>query len=112
MKRSMQRLARPLAAAALAAACVLAIPAIGVQAQSQAPKPDSSAQPQDIPDQKLDAAVAAMQQVASLRESYHQRLETTPPSDKEPISNHANTAPAKTGTHQGPSVAESSGNIA
>src|SRR5204863_8922177 len=106
MQRLMQRLARPrlarpLAAAALAAACVLAIPAIGVQAQSQAPKPDSSARPQDIPDQKLDAAVAAMQQVASLRESYQQRLETAPPSDKQRIADEANTALQKAVTDKG-----------
>jgi len=60
MEESMQRLTRPLAVAALAAACVFGVPAIGAQAQSQTPKPDTSAQPQNIPDQKLDAAVAAV----------------------------------------------------
>jgi hypothetical protein len=106
MERSMQRLARPLAAAALAAACVFSIPAIGAQAQSPAPMPDTSKQPQDIPDQKLDAAVAAMQQVASLRESYQQRLETAPPSDKERIADEANLALQKAVTDKGLSVDE------
>ena len=64
-------------------------------------------QPQkDIPDQKLDAAVAAMQQVASLRESYQQRLETAPPSDKERIADEANTALQKAVTDKGLSVDE------
>jgi hypothetical protein len=102
----MQRLARPLATAALAAACVFAIPAIGAQAQSPTPTPDTSAQPRDIPDQKLDAAVAAMQQVASLKESYQQRLEMAPPSDKERIANEADTALAKAVTDKGISVQE------
>jgi hypothetical protein len=112
MERSMQRLARPLAAAALAAACVFAVPASGVRAQSQAPMPGTSAQPQDIPDQKIDAAVAAMQQVASLRESYQQRLETAPPSDKERIADEANTALEKAVTDKGLSVEEYSGILA
>ena len=102
----MQRFVRPLGAAALAAACVFGIPPVGAHAQSQAPKPDTSAQPQDIPDQKLDAAVAAMQQVASLRESYQQRLETAPPSDKERIADEADTALKKAVTDKGLSVDE------
>jgi Domain of unknown function (DUF4168) len=106
MERSMQRLTRPLAAAALAAACAFGIPAIGAHAQSQAPMPNTSAQPKDVPDQKLDAAVAAMQQVASLRESYQQRLETAPPSDKERIADEANTALEKAVTDKGLSVDE------
>jgi hypothetical protein len=112
MERSMQRLTRSLAAAALAAACVLSIPAIGAQAQSPAPMPDTSKQPQDIPDQKLDAAVAAMQQVASLRESYQQKLETAPPSDKERIADEANMALQKAVTDKGLSVDEYSGILA
>ena len=112
MERSMQRLTHPLAAAALAAACIFSVPAIGAQAQSQAPMPDTSAQPQDIPDQKLDAAVAAMQQVASLRESYQQRLETAPPSDKQRIADEANTALEKAVTDKGLSVDEYSGILA
>jgi hypothetical protein len=112
MERSMQRLTHPLAAAALAAACIFSVPAIGAQAQSQAPMPDTSAQPQDIPDQKLDAAVAAMQQVASLRESYQQRLETAPPSDKARLADEANTALEKAVTDKGLSVEEYSGILA
>jgi hypothetical protein len=110
MEQSMQQLTRPLAAAALAAACVFGVPAIGAQAQSQSPQnqtPMLDKQPQkDIPDQKLDAAVAAMQQVASLRESYQQRLETAPPSDKERIADEANTALQKAVTDKGLSVDE------
>ena len=68
--------------------------------------PDTSKQPQDIPDQKLDAAAAAMQQVASLRESYQQRLETAPLSDKERIADEADTALKKAVTDKGLSVDE------
>jgi len=68
--------------------------------------PDTSAQPRDIPDQKLDAAVAAMQQVASLKESYQQRLEMAPPSDKERIADEADTALKKAVTDKGLSVDE------
>ena len=102
----MQQLTRTLATAAFAATCVFGVPAIGAQAQSQAPVPDASAQPRDIPDQKLDAAVAAMQQVASLRQSYQQRLETAPPSDKERIADEANMALQKAVTDKGLSVDE------
>ena len=106
----MQRLTRPLAAAAFVAACVFGVPAIGAQAQSQTPQnqtPMLDTQPQKtIPDQKLDAAVAAMQQVASLRESYQQRLEAAPPSDKERIADEANTALQKAVTDKGLSVDE------
>jgi hypothetical protein len=105
MEQSMQRLTRPLAAAALVAACVFGVPAIGAQAQTQTPMLDTQPQ-KDIPDQKLDAAVAAMQQVASLRESYQQKLETAPPSDKERIADEANTALQKAVTDKGLSVDE------
>jgi uncharacterized protein DUF4168 len=120
MEESMQRFTRPLAAAAFAAACVVGVPAvfgvpaIGAQAQSQTPKPetsaqpkpDTSAQPQNIPDQKLDAAAAAMEQIASLRESYQQKLEAAPPSDKKRIAEEANTALEKAVTDKGLSVDE------
>jgi hypothetical protein len=107
MEQSMQRLTRPLAAAALVAAYVFGVPAIGAQAQSQTQTPMLDTQPQkNIPDQKLDAAVAAMQQVASLRESYQQRLETAPPADKERIADEANTALQEAVTDKGLSVDE------
>src|SRR5437870_5278469 len=116
MERSMQRWARPLAAAALAAACIFGVPAVSAQAQSaqtqSQAQPGTSAQPQDIPDQKLDAAVAAMQQVAGLRESYQQRLDTAPPSDKQRIADEANTALEKAVTDKGLSVEEYSGILA
>jgi hypothetical protein len=110
MELSMQRLARPLAAAALTVVCAFGVPAIGAQAQSQTPAqtptPDTPVQSKDIPDQKLDAAVAAMQQVASLRESYQQKLEAAPPSDKERVADEANTALEKAVTDKGLSVDE------
>jgi hypothetical protein len=53
-----------------------------------------------------------MQQVASLRESYQQRLETAPPSDKARLADEANTALEKAVTDKGLSVEEYSGILA
>jgi hypothetical protein len=39
-------------------------------AQVQSPSPGLSEQPQNIPDQKLDAAAAAIERVASLKQDY------------------------------------------
>ena len=105
MRRSVRRLTAP-AAVALAAAC-LVVPAAGARAESKAQVPDTAIQPQqDIPDQKIDAAATAMQQVASMKESYLQKLDTAPASDKERIANEANAALTKAVTDQGLSVEE------
>ena len=69
--------------------------------------PDTAIQPQqDIPDQKIDAAAAAMEQVANMKESYQQKLDTAPSSDKERIAKEANAALTKAVTDQGLSVEE------
>ena len=47
-----------------------------------------------------------MQQVASLRETYQQRFDTAPPSDKERIANEASMALTKAVTDKGLSVDE------
>ena len=72
------------------------------QPQTQAPDTIQ----QDIPDQKLDAAAAVMQQVASLKQTYQQRYETAPPSDKERIADEANAALTKVVTDKGLSIEE------
>jgi len=60
----------------------------------------------DISDQKLDAAAAAIERVASLKQDYQQRIDAAAPSDKERIANEAINALAKAITDQGLSVGE------
>jgi predicted TIM-barrel fold metal-dependent hydrolase len=59
-----------------------------------------------IPDQKLDAAAAAIERVASLKQDYQQRIATAAPADKERILNEAVNALEKAVTDQGLSVEE------
>jgi hypothetical protein len=72
------------------------------QAQSPAPaKPTAS-----IPDQKLDAAAAAMQRVASLKREYFQQLEAASSDDQRRIASEASIALEKAVTDEGLSVKE------
>src|SRR6266481_1740081 len=64
-------------------------------AQVQSPSPGLSEQPQNIPDQKLDAAAAAIERVASLKRDYQQRIASAAPADKERILHEAVNALAK-----------------
>jgi hypothetical protein len=102
MRQSMQLLMRPLAAAMLTAAWLVSVPAANAQAQLPSP----SDQTPNIPDQKLDAAAAALKQVASVKENYQQRFEAAAPSDRERIADEANNALVKVVTDQGLSVEE------
>ena len=72
--------------------------------QMQSPAPATPAT--SIPDQKLDAAAAAMQRVASLKRDYLQLLEDASPDDRPRIVNEANNALEKAVTDQGLSVEE------
>ena len=87
------------------AACrgVLLAPAANAQVQSP---PGLSEQPPNISDQKLDAAAAAIERVASLKQDYQQRIAAAAPADKERILNEAVNALAKAVTDQGLSVEE------
>ena len=102
--RSMQPLMRPLAAVVLTAAWLLSVSA--ANAQGQSPPPGPSDQAPNIPDQKLDAAAAALQQIAGVRENYQQRIEAAPSSDKQSITDEAQNALVKAITDQGISVEE------
>jgi len=73
-------------------------------AQVQSPSPDLSQQ--NIPDQKLDAAAAAMGRVASLKQDYQQRIAAAPPADQKRLVDEAVDAMAKAVTDQGLSVEE------
>jgi hypothetical protein len=80
--------------------------ALAANAQVQSPSPGATDQPSNIPDQKLDAAAAAAQRVASLKQDYQQRIAAAAPSDKERIANDAINALAKAVTDQGLSLEE------
>jgi hypothetical protein len=75
-------------------------------AQAEIPSAGPSQQAPDIPDQKLDAVASAMQQVASLRERYEQRLKKAPASDAPSIADEAKSTMAKAVMDQGLSVEE------
>ena len=104
MRQSMQLLMRPLAAVVLTAAWLLSVPA--ASAQAEFPSPGPSDQTSNIPDQKLDATAAALEQVASVREDYQQRIEGVPPSDMQSIADEAKNALVKAITDQGLSIEE------
>ena len=101
MQPSRQRL---IAAMVLTAAGLLSAPVVNAQTQPPAAAP--SAQTPNIPEQKLDAAAAAMEQVASLRKQYQQRIEEAPAADKERIAGEGSNALVKAVTDQGLSVDE------
>jgi len=88
----------------LIAAGLLFVPAANAQVQS--PSPGLSDQSPAIPDQKLDAAAAAIKRVAGLKQDYQQRIAAAAPADKEDILNEAIHALAKAVTDQGLSVEE------
>jgi hypothetical protein len=89
-------------AAALVAAWLLC----GAGAYAQAPSPGVSNQRPDISDQKLDAAAAAIERVATLKQDYQQRITAAAPPDKQRISDEAMSAIAKAVVDQGLSVEE------
>jgi hypothetical protein len=100
----MRVLMRSAAAILLIAMGFFFVPAASAQVQS--PSPDLSQEPQNIPDQKLDAAAAAIGRVASLKQDYQQRIATAAPADKERLLDEAVNAMAKAVTDQGLSVEE------
>jgi Domain of unknown function (DUF4168) len=96
---------RILAAAALGAASVIMLPLPNSQAQTlDQPRGQSAAPP--ISDQKINAAADAMVQVASLRQSYQQKIAAAPASEKPRITGEAQSAMEKAVTDRGLSVAE------
>src|SRR5262249_26419640 len=105
MRQAMRVLRRPVAVMLLTAAGLLFfVPAANAQVQS--PSPGLSDQSPAIPDQKLDAAAAAIKRVAGVKQDYQQRIAAAAPADKEDILNEAIHALAKAGNDQGLSVGE------
>src|SRR5258705_10878642 len=96
---------RSLAAAILTAGCILSIHSVNVLAQSPPPNPSTSAP--DLSDQKLSAAAAAIERVASLQKDYRQRIaEAEAPAEKERIVAEAHNGFTKSVTEKGHSLQE------
>lgn len=107
---------RFLATAALAASGFFSLAAATGQAQS--PPPGAGSGPgaagrsttttpsANIPDQKLDAAAAAIDHITSLRQTYQDQLASATPSDRPRIASEANEALQKAVTAEGLSVNE------
>lgn len=98
---------------ALTAAFALSAPSANAQNQPPSSQPPSATSPgtsgssADIPDQKLDAAAAAVKSVTAVKESYQQKLSEAPSSaEKERIVDEAQSAMTKAVTDQGLSVEE------
>ena len=106
------RLTLALAVGALGVACSFLTPAASAQEQSRTQNQTehpSVARPSPsptIPDEKLDAAAAAIEHVSTIKENYQQRLAAAPPSDHERIAGEATAALKKAITDQGLSVEE------
>ena len=93
----------------LAAAGFLVMPAAQAQQQSPAgpsvitPRPPT---PTNIPDQKLDAAAAAVKKVTVIKNNYDQQLAQAPVDEKKRLQGEAGDAMAKAVTDQGLSIEE------
>jgi len=120
------RLLRSFAAAALSVSALFLMPAANAQmnppqARPQAQSPQTQlpqtqppqaqppqAQPPSAPvsDDKLNAAAAAIGQVATIRQGYESKIAAAPASDKQRLTKEANDAMEKAVTNQGLSVDE------
>jgi Domain of unknown function (DUF4168) len=101
----MRLFTRTLVAVILIAGCYLFTPAMSVLAQSPSPGPSSSAP--ELSDQKLNAAAAALERVASLQKGYRQRIaDAETDAEKERIVAEAHGEFTKAVTDQGLSLEE------
>jgi hypothetical protein len=93
------------ASTAIIASLLVSIPSAGAQSQSPSPPGFSQSSP-NIPDNKLDAAAAAMLRIASLQQDYHNQMAAAPSGDRKRIATEASDALTKAVTDQGLSVDE------
>src|SRR5215469_16787550 len=110
------RLLPPLAAIALTVGALLMVPAAGAQMNPPQSRPQAQSPPTQSPqtppsaasisDEKLNAAAAAIGQVATLQQSYESKIAVAPPSEIERLANEADDAFQKAVTDQGLSVDE------
>ena len=115
-KTARTRLLRPFAAVALTAGALLLVPAAEAQMnppqarpQAQSPQTPSLQTPSPsapISDAKLNAAAAAIGQIATIRQSYEGKIAAAPSSDKQRLAKEQNDALEKAVTDQGLSVDE------
>src|SRR5580692_1189154 len=103
MRQTMRPLTLPLAATILTVAWLFSVPIANAQTQSPSP---SEQTPKNIPDQKLDAAAAALEQVASVKEDYQRRIKAADPSDRNRLAEESHNALVKAVTDRGLSVEE------
>ena len=83
---------RILGAVVLATAWLLSVPQgtlFQANAQAQSPSPGPSDRTTAIPDQKLDAAAAVLERIASLKKDYEEQMVAAPASDKKRIAAEA-----------------------
>jgi hypothetical protein len=89
---------------------VLPLSLANAQDKSPAPQPPAASAPSNpsanIPDQKLDAAAAAVKGVTAVKEAYQQKLTEASDADRERIVDEAQAAMTKAVTDQGLSVEE------
>lgn len=102
----MRLLTLSFAAAVLIVAWLFSVSTADAQTQSPSPGLSEQSQTQDIPDQKLNAAAAALERVASLTQHYQKQIAAAPSSDQERIAEEAKNALVKAVTDQGLSIAE------
>jgi hypothetical protein len=99
----MRPIVRLLSALVLLVAWHLAVPV----ANAQPSAPELSTPSPSISDQKLDAAAAALEQVAAIQQTYRQRFaQASTPSDQERVVAEARDALTKAVKEQGLSVEE------
>jgi Domain of unknown function (DUF4168) len=95
----------PLAATILTVTWLFSVPMANAQTQSPSPSPSEQTS-KTIPDQKLNAAAAALEQVASVKEDYQQRIKAADPSDRNRLAEEGHNAMVKAVTDRGLSVNE------
>ena len=95
----------PLAATILTVMLLFSVPTANAQTQSPSPTPSEQTSNM-IPDQKLDAAAAALEPVASVMEDYQERIKAADPSDRNRIAQEGHNAMVKAVTDRGLSVNE------
>jgi len=86
-------------------------PTVSAQIQSESSRPlpttpGLSNPSASIPDNKLDAAAAAVKSVSMVKRDYEQRIAQAPESDKSRLANEGKQALAKSVTDQGLTIAE------
>ncbi len=117
METNMRPMTRSLAVATAISAWQLFLPIANAQVQPpqsqepQAPRvpspsPGLTDPSRAIPDEKLDAAAAAIKEVASVQQDYRQRMATANEPDKKGVADEAMNALTKAVTDQGLSVEE------